>query len=89
MILTYMNDSEDIILSLILISKLELKSRPVKEENANMSQMISATSCFTASKQRQKIIDFEVIKNNIIKIEYLKSNYNINTSFSNRFDLLF
>lgn len=52
MILTYMNDSEDIILSLILISRLELKSRPVKEENANMSQMISATSCFTASKQR-------------------------------------
>ncbi len=56
MILICMNDFEDIILSLILISRLE--SWPVTEENANKSQMFSATSCFIASKQWQKIADF-------------------------------
>ncbi len=39
-----MNDSEDIILCLILIFRLELW--PVTEENANMAQMFSAISVF-------------------------------------------
>ncbi len=37
-----MNDSEDIILCIILISRLKLW--PVTEEHANITQMFSATS---------------------------------------------